>query len=131
DIHASITTMEARAIKEYRQDSRQRHNLLSKARPLWQALIKRLSSAETRVQRLLDRASAIDNHMAEYRDIHRGNDAALRRLSSSSLTQFFVSMFVLAIAVGGAIINFRSEEHTSELQSRENLVCRLLLEKKN
>src|SRR5207302_11106072 len=27
--------------------------------------------------------------------------------------------------------NRRSEEHTSELQSRENLVCRLLLEKKN
>src|SRR5690606_40076988 len=25
----------------------------------------------------------------------------------------------------------RSEEHTSELQSRENVVCRLLLEKKN
>src|SRR6266511_704063 len=28
------------------------------------------------------------------------------------------------------IIAVRSEEHTSELQSRENLVCRLLLEKK-
>src|SRR5690606_41828429 len=32
------------------------------------------------------------------------------------------------------LLNFvfigRSEEHTSELQSRENLVCRLLLEKK-
>ena len=27
--------------------------------------------------------------------------------------------------------NQRSEEHTSELQSRSNLVCRLLLEKKN
>src|SRR5690606_40817239 len=26
--------------------------------------------------------------------------------------------------------DYRSEEHTSELQSRENLVCRLLLEKK-
>src|SRR5436309_6344896 len=26
--------------------------------------------------------------------------------------------------------DMRSEEHTSELQSRENLVCRLLLEKK-
>ena len=26
---------------------------------------------------------------------------------------------------------YRSEEHTSELQSRTNLVCRLLLEKKN
>src|SRR5690606_40838404 len=27
-------------------------------------------------------------------------------------------------------VSQRSEEHTSELQSRENLVCRLLLEKK-
>src|SRR5690606_41836389 len=27
-------------------------------------------------------------------------------------------------------VDARSEEHTSELQSRENLVCRLLLEKK-
>src|SRR5690606_41840525 len=27
-------------------------------------------------------------------------------------------------------LSSRSEEHTSELQSRENLVCRLLLEKK-
>src|SRR5690606_11044303 len=31
---------------------------------------------------------------------------------------------------GGAAGQARSEEHTSELQSRENLVCRLLLEKK-
>src|SRR5690606_42155495 len=29
-----------------------------------------------------------------------------------------------------ADVDVRSEEHTSELQSRENLVCRLLLEKK-
>src|SRR5690606_40602629 len=29
-----------------------------------------------------------------------------------------------------ALVTSRSEEHTSELQSRENLVCRLLLEKK-
>src|SRR5690606_41719530 len=28
------------------------------------------------------------------------------------------------------VVLIRSEEHTSELQSRENLVCRLLLEKK-
>src|SRR5207253_7346488 len=32
------------------------------------------------------------------------------------------------IRAGG---RFRSEEHTSELQSRGHLVCRLLLEKKN
>src|SRR5437870_10894111 len=28
-------------------------------------------------------------------------------------------------------VDYRSEEHTSELQSRGHLVCRLLLEKKN
>src|SRR2546429_5712181 len=31
----------------------------------------------------------------------------------------------------GSRTSFRSEEHTSELQSRLHLVCRLLLEKKN
>src|SRR5258706_11658325 len=32
---------------------------------------------------------------------------------------------------GGVVNTMRSEEHTSELQSLTNLVCRLLLEKKN
>src|SRR5690606_31752739 len=40
--------------------------------------------------------------------------------------------FVEFVTVGGGLEldARRSEEHTSELQSRENLVCRLLLEKK-
>src|SRR3712207_7709073 len=33
--------------------------------------------------------------------------------------------------IGKEAFEFRSEEHTSELQSRQYLVCRLLLEKKN
>src|SRR5690606_41702194 len=36
----------------------------------------------------------------------------------------------LTLAARENLDNLRSEEHTSELQSRENLVCRLLLEKK-
>src|SRR5690625_6798725 len=55
--------------------------------------------------------------------------------------QVFSRYFVLLLAfVGGAAIGstvgvvagliMRSEEHTSELQSRGHLVCRLLLEKK-
>src|SRR5216684_4216159 len=34
-------------------------------------------------------------------------------------------------SLGFSFIRSRSEEHTSELQSRLHLVCRLLLEKKN
>src|SRR2546430_3279820 len=33
--------------------------------------------------------------------------------------------------LGDTDLSARSEEHTSELQSQSNLVCRLLLEKKN
>src|SRR5216683_2338295 len=38
--------------------------------------------------------------------------------------------FFLALDLDGDIGARRSEEHTSELQSRSDLVCRLLLEKK-
>src|SRR2546429_7276890 len=37
----------------------------------------------------------------------------------------------LAHGAARAVASCRSEEHTSELQSRLHLVCRLLLEKKN
>ena len=105
-VKLSIESMEDRAIKEYRQDSRERHRLLSGARAQWRELVRRLSGAETKLQRLLDRASSIDNHMANYSSISQGSADAVRRLSSSSLTEFFISAFVLSIAVGGAFINF-------------------------
>src|SRR2546427_6226210 len=38
---------------------------------------------------------------------------------------------ICAIAALQKLLSIRSEEHTSELQSQSNLVCRLLLEKKN
>src|SRR5690606_41325452 len=48
------------------------------------------------------------------------------------LDNSFYATLALVIFLGMTIyfgIHKRSEEHTSELQSRENLVCRLLLEK--
>src|SRR5690625_5617878 len=42
----------------------------------------------------------------------------------------YILVFVL-IVLSFLLIYQRSEEHTSELQSRGHLVCRLLLEKKN
>src|SRR5690606_42007867 len=51
----------------------------------------------------------------------------------------FISLKKIPVSVPGdydvrdsaeGLESIRSEEHTSELQSRENLVCRLLLEKK-
>src|SRR5256884_4574974 len=41
------------------------------------------------------------------------------------------TMYVAVRTIGNPLGILRSEEHTSELQSRLHLVCRLLLEKKN
>src|SRR4051812_49655463 len=55
---------------------------------------------------------------------------------SSKSPRFFVAFAARYIALPRANVNCattaesRSEEHTSELQSHVNLVCRLLLEKK-
>src|SRR2546427_7955461 len=42
-----------------------------------------------------------------------------------------MAVVILWMGVGSTTFTRRSEEHTSELQSQSNLVCRLLLEKKN
>src|SRR3712207_6995355 len=46
--------------------------------------------------------------------------------------RFLIGYAVVVLMVGAALgaLALRSEEHTSELQSRQYLVCRLLLEKK-
>src|SRR5260370_28118092 len=49
----------------------------------------------------------------------------------SEIAVFFSKMAVVTFGGAYAVLAYvRSEEHTSELQSHLNLVCRLLLEKK-
>src|SRR5436309_4244207 len=53
----------------------------------------------------------------------------LRRRDAAHLPHALLQR-IHAVHAGMHVAETRSEEHTSELQSRENLVCRLLLEKK-
>src|SRR3712207_7907975 len=58
--------------------------------------------------------------------------AATMQGKGSALGLYGVCSRLLGPARGSASgVRVRSEEHTSELQSRQYLVCRLLLEKKN
>ena len=54
-------------------------------------------------------------------------------IAASALAIFGIACGVAAVrrAIKVHPMSIRSEEHTSELQSLTNLVCRLLLEKKN
>src|SRR3712207_7953868 len=59
---------------------------------------------------------------------------AIKLAMHSGITVLREAMRELAAAFherGDAFASFRSEEHTSELQPRQYLVCRLLLEKKS
>src|SRR3712207_8572038 len=51
-------------------------------------------------------------------------------IQASALPDALAGRDVLGKAATGSGKTLRSEEHTSELQSRQYLVCRLLLEKK-
>ena len=51
-------------------------------------------------------------------------------LVERGLLEGYKPIFMNIINMPKPVISARSEEHTSELQSRTNLVCRLLLEKK-
>src|SRR5690606_40783297 len=77
---------------------------------------------------------------AAYDDFTRAWLLACRRVMKPSATLWVIGSYHNIFRVGAIMqdlgfwllndIVWRSEEHTSELQSRENLVCRLLLEKK-
>jgi hypothetical protein len=74
--------------------------------PHWRKLRQVLNHVDKNINSLLQRSTTIDRHIDEYEGIIRKTDRAVRMLSSSSLTQFFIAAFVLAIATGGAFINF-------------------------
>jgi len=106
DIHQSLDKASIKAIEEYRKESHERHRILNRMMPHWRKLRQLLGQVDKNVTSLLQRSAAIDRHMEHYEAIIQQTDPAVRMLSSSSLTRFFISAFVLAIAVGGALINF-------------------------
>jgi len=105
-IHEAVEDAHERSLGEYRKASRKRHSLLSRMMPEWRRIQRALADMQHTVTSLLERSRSIDRHMDEYRDIVHGTDRAVLALASSSLVQFFVSMLVIAVAVGGAVINF-------------------------
>src|SRR5688572_31517779 len=79
----------------------------------------------------ISRADALRQHQ---HDGDAGHEVALELFARTSGVERVVAL----VEQGGGrarfrqflVLHSRSEEHTSELQSQSNLVCRLLLEKK-
>src|SRR2546430_6377765 len=54
----------------------------------------------------------------------------LRWMLTATVTGHYIPVTWMTLGLDYVLWGMRSEEHTSELQSQSNLVCRLLLEKK-
>src|SRR5690606_39491700 len=66
--------------------------------------------------------------MPQRQDKARLREQAFNKPCMNEVKRHFINQNISGLI--RRILSNRSEEHTSELQSRENLVCRLLLEKK-
>ncbi len=105
-IHGSLVNAHKTATDDYRKAKQERHEHLKKMLPDWRKLDQTLGVVDKKINSLLQRTQAVDRHMDDYEHIVKQTDRALRMLSSSSLIQFFIAGLVLAVAVGGAVINF-------------------------
>jgi hypothetical protein len=107
EINRSIKQIHDKTIAEYRRAYESRHKILDGFMPFWRSLDKTLAQADRKMTSLTDRAAAIDSQMERYEQIVKKTDRAEHALTVSALTQFFVASLVLAIAAGGALINFK------------------------
>ena len=107
DIHSTLTKAMDKDVTEYRYANKQRHQLLKNMMPYWRKLTKILGSVEKKITGLENRSNIIDEQMKLYEQILAKTEYSERMLSSSSLTQFFVSGLVLFIAIVGGYVNFQ------------------------
>ena len=106
EINRTLKEQHKTSIDNYRGSNAARHSILNKMLPVWRKVEKALNDVGKSIGNLNQRAKSIDRYMDEYEQIRMQSDKAARMLSSSSLTQFFISGLVLMIAFGGALINF-------------------------
>ncbi|RJQ66051.1 MAG: hypothetical protein C4519_26140 [Desulfobacteraceae bacterium] len=106
EIHQTLTDQHKAALERHRRDVSERHSILSRMVPFWRGVQKTMSGVENTILNLNQRSQKIDRYIEEYEKIVARTDMAERQLSSSSLTQFFISGVVLSVAVIGAMINF-------------------------
>jgi len=105
-IHHSAEQQHKETLAAYRRESSARHRILKAMTPYWRKLAYSVDEVGERLKEIITRSQNIDNHMKRFEAIVAGTDKAERSLKASALTQFLISLIVIAVAVGGAFFNF-------------------------
>ncbi|TDT41719.1 hypothetical protein DES49_1821 [Halospina denitrificans] len=106
NIKEVVENSHEQTLKAYQDDTNERHGILKSMRPEWRSLNQNMQKVQQTITGLEDSAKTIDRRMDEYESMRKGENKAVNALTSSSLTQFFISSLVLTIAAFGGIINF-------------------------
>jgi hypothetical protein len=107
EIKASVNSIHDKAIGEYRKSYESRHRILEGFMPFWRSVDKNLAQVQKNMEDLQSTAKAVDAHMAKFEQVIAGTDKAQHALTVSAFTQFAISLLVMAVAAGGAFINFK------------------------
>lgn len=106
EIHKSAVAGEKKALQDFRDATAKRHRLLGAMAPAWKELTKLASEVSTAVASALESTKRIDGYMESYEKVRKADEKAVRALGWSSTQLFVVSVLVLAVAIGGAFVNF-------------------------
>ena len=107
EIKRSVTAIHDKALAEYRRAYEGRHRILEGFMPFWRSVDRNLSQVEKNLGALQASVNTVDAHMARYEEIHAASDKAEHALTVSAFTQFAIALVVMAVAAGGAFINFK------------------------
>src|SRR5256885_5822815 len=107
EIKRSVTGIHDKTIAEYRRAYESRHRILAGFMPFWRSVDKNLAQVEKNLAALQSSVGAVDAHMERYEQINAASDKAEQALTVSAFTQFAISFLVMAVAAGGAFINFK------------------------
>lgn len=106
DISNSIEEIYEKVTAEYRESSRQRHNILKNFMPFWRSVDRSLKRVDKDLTGMQQSAAKIDEQMEKFKQIHAKSDNAEHSLTSSSTILFVISLAAIMIAAGGAFVNF-------------------------
>ncbi len=107
EIDRSVNRIHDKAIAEYRRAFESRHRILAGFMPFWRSLDRTMQQVDKKLTGLEASAEQVDAQMQKYEQIAKKTDKAEQTLTHSAFTQFAIAAFVMAVAVGGAFINFK------------------------
>jgi hypothetical protein len=107
EIKRSVGAIHDKTLAEYRRAYESRHKILNGFMPFWRSLDKTFGQVDKKLTGLQDTSAKIDAQMEKYEQINKKTDKAEHALTVSAFTQFAISLLVLLIAIGGALVNFK------------------------